>query len=333
VNWLITGGCGFIGVNLVLALLDSNRIEKIRIIDNLSVGKKEHLYSALGLNCCQDKDAFAKLNPKVELMVCNIHDENLAMQNCEGMDIVVHLAANTGVISSLMDPIADFKSNVVGTINYLEASRMHGVKKFLFASSGAVVGEQKPPINEDMVPHPISPYGASKLCGESYCSAYHGAYGLNTTVLRFGNVYGPHSYHKGSVIAKFIKHICKNEPIPIFGDGTQTRDFIYINDLIAAIFYAIERNKNGGEIFQIATHQEHSVFEVAQELNRLSEKYLKRRGQIIYKRKREGEVQRNFADITKAKRVIGFEPQIKLKKGLENTLRWFLDKHSDTKEM
>jgi len=193
----------------------------------------------------------------LELVVGDVTEKSLALNVCKGADAVVHLAASTGVIPSVEDPEQDFASNVVGTFNYLEAARLNGIGRFVFASSGAPLGEQVPPVHEEMVPHPISPYGAGKLCGEAYCSAYHGSFGLETVVLRFGNVYGPHSKHKGSVVAKFIRHIMASEPLPIYGDGNQTRDFIYVEDLTEAILLALNRADVGGEIFQIATHREH----------------------------------------------------------------------------
>jgi UDP-glucose 4-epimerase len=140
----------------------------------------------------------------------------------------------------------DCMVNVLGTFNYLDACRKSNVKRFVFASSGAPLGEQEPPIHEEMVPRPISPYGASKLCGEAYCSAFHGSFGVETVCLRFGNVYGPYSTHKGSVVAKFIKQILERETLTIYGDGSQTRDFIYIDDLIRAVWAGVTVPGVGG---------------------------------------------------------------------------------------
>ena len=323
-NCLITGGCGFIGINFIKYLLNKNENHRIRVVDNLSVGKRENLSSISEFaEITRDEIGEAPVEG-VELIVGDVLDESLPMPACRGMDTVVHLAANTGVIPSIEDPRSDCMSNVVGTFNYLEAARLNGVRCFVFASSGAPLGEQKPPIHEEMVPHPISPYGASKLCGEAYCSAYYGAFALDTVVLRFGNVYGAHSTHKGSVVAKFIKHILASESLPIYGDGTQTRDFIYIDDLIEAILLALDRPHVGGQVFQIATHKEHTVAEVAEEINRLAHMYLGRRSPIIFEKERRGEVRRNYSDISKAKKLLGFEPKYDLKRGLEKTFKWFL---------
>lgn len=323
-NYLITGGCGFIGTNLIRQMHTTNRDYKIRVIDDLSVGNRESLGIISEFHEIPDDMINSNFSNPLELVVGDIRDKDLAHRVCRNVDAVIHLAANTGVIPSIEDPRGDCITNVIGTFNYLEAARTNKVKRFVFASSGAPLGEQEPPIHEEMVPHPISPYGASKLCGEAYCSAYYGSFGLETVVLRFGNVYGPYSNHKGSVVAKFIKHILAGEPLPIYGDGNQTRDFIYVGDLVEAIVFAMEKPGIGGEVFQIATHLEHTVGEVAEELNALAQKHLGRTSPIVYERERKGEVRRNFSDISKARRMLGFEPKYDLKRGLEETFLWYL---------
>jgi len=323
-NFLVTGGCGFIGVNLIRHLLQMEAGYKTRVVDNLSVGTREDLamvgdFVQIGKGGIGESPVHA-----LGLAVADIRDGKFAFLACKGIDVVIHLAANTGVIPSIEDPRGDCEANVMGTLNYLEAARRNGVRRFVFASSGAPLGEQEPPIHEEMVPHPISPYGASKLAGEGYCSAFHGSFGLETVVLRFGNVYGPYSTHKGSVVAKFIKHILADEPLPIYGDGTQTRDFIYVEDLIDAILLAVKQPGIGGETFQIATHREHTVVEVAEELNCLAKAHLGRESKILYEKERKGEVKRNYSDISKARRLLGFQPKYDLAMGLKETFLWFL---------
>jgi len=322
-NILVTGGCGFIGVNLVRYLLKLDENVRIRIVDNFSIGQPEDLRRVCSIKRLE-ADQLNRWQDGVCLAEGDILDEDLAEKICQGADGVVHLAANTGVIPSIEDPRADYMANVLGTFNYLETARKFRVRKFVFASSGAPLGEQEPPIHEEMVPRPISPYGASKLCGEAYCSAFHGSFDVETVALRFGNVYGPRSSHKGSVVAKFIRHIMAGETLPIYGDGNQTRDFIYVEDLVNAILLALERPNVGGEVFQIATHREHTVGEVAEVLNRLAEKHLGRKSEIVYENERKGEVKRNYSDISKARRMLGFEPRWELEKGLEETFLWFL---------
>jgi UDP-glucose 4-epimerase len=324
-NFLITGGCGFIGVNLVKHLLDENKDHRIRVVDNLSVGRREDLASVGEFTEIAKKEIGGGGPDRLELVVGDIRDAELAMTACQEADVVIHLAASTGVIPSIEDPRADCMDNVVGSFNYLEGARANGISRFVFASSGAPLGEQDPPIHEEMASHPMSPYGASKLAGEAYCSAYHGSFSLDTVVLRFGNVYGPYSYQKNSVVAKFIKHILASERLSIYGQGNQTRDFIYANDLVQAILLAMVKPGIGGEVFQIATHKEHTVFEVAEKLNQLAEKHLDRKSDIVFENERKGEIRRNYSDIRKAIKMLGFEPQYDLKEGLEKTFLWFLE--------
>ncbi len=322
---VITGGCGFIGVNLIRFLLTNDEEISIRILDNLSVGQPEDLARVCKFNRWKDDNPSQWKAGGVFLVTGDIRDFDLSLQVCQGADVIVHLAANTGVIPSIEDPRKDCELNVLGTFNYLESARQQGVARFILASSGAPLGEQIPPIHEEMVPRPISPYGASKLCGEAYCSAFHGSYGLETVCLRFGNVYGPYSYHKGSVVAKFIKHLLADEPLPIYGDGNQTRDFIYVDDLARAVWLSMSAPDIGGQVFQIATHREHTVAEVAEMLNELARNLLGKKGLIIHENARKGEVLRNFSDIGKAKKLLGWEPRWNLSQGLENTFKWFVE--------
>jgi UDP-glucose 4-epimerase len=331
-NYLITGGCGFIGVNLISWLLSNGKDHKIRVLDNLSVGRTEDLASIREVDKITKEEISGAPVRGLELVVGDVRDNGLVGAACKGADTVVHLAASTGVSPSIEDPMADCMDNVLGTLNVLEGARQSGATRFVFASSGAALGEKNPPIHEEMVPRPISPYGASKLAGEGYCTAYHGSFDLETVALRFGNVYGPNSSHKSSVVTKFIRHILKSEPLPIYGDGNQTRDFIYVDDLIEAIVSSLDRPNIGGEIFQIATHKEHSVIEVAQVLNELAEEHLGRKSEIVFENERKGEIKRNYSDISKARKMLGFEPKYDLKEGLEKTFLWFLEEYQREKK-
>ncbi len=233
-SYLVTGGCGFIGTSLIAHILKEHPKAKIRVLDNLSVGSRDDLAEVCNFT---DVDlARSSLHHtqslSVELIAGDIKDFDTCLKCCEGIDVVVHLAANTGVAPSVENPRQDMEANVIGTFNILEAARLAGAKNFIFASSGAPIGEVEPPIHEEIAPKPVSPYGASKLAGEAYCSAYYRTFGLKTVSLRFGNVYGPRSKHKNSVVAKFFKQALAGEPLEIYGDGNQTRDFIYIDDLI-----------------------------------------------------------------------------------------------------
>ena len=322
---VVTGGCGFIGVNLIEYLL-SKGIVSIRVVDNLAVGSRDDLLSVSKFTEIEKKDLAGGWTDGVSLVVGDILDGDLAKKVMEGADAIVHLAASTGVIPSIEDPKRDMESNVIGTVNYLEASRLNNVSRFVFASSGAPLGDVKPPIDEKCVPRPLSPYGAGKLAGEGYSTAYFGSFGLETIALRFGNVYGPRSTHKGSVVAKFIKNILEGKPLVVYGDGSQTRDFIYVGDLIDAIFRSLFVGKKdaAGEVFQIATNRETTVNEIAEILSDLANGRLGFRPEIIYEEERKGEIKRNYSDISKARAILGFEPAYDIKKGLEETFGWFL---------
>jgi len=326
-NWLITGGCGFIGRNLIRWLNENQPGDNtIRVLDNLSVGTRDDL-AALGqvidrpATEIQDGPAVGGL----ELVEGDILDMDAVLKATRGVDVIVHLAANTGVAPSVEDPRKDCETNVIGTLNMLEAARHHGIKRFVFASSGAPVGETEPPIHEEKAPHPVSPYGASKLAGEGYCSSYARTFGIDTVALRFGNVYGPGSTHKSSVVAKFIRLATEGQTLEIYGDGRQTRDFIYIDDLVQAIHQAATLEGIGGEVFQIATSRESTVNEIAEALVQTLEKAGVTTPEIRYGEARQGDVLRNFSDTTKAKEKLGWQATTTVDQGLLKTVDWFLN--------
>lgn len=294
---LITGGCGFVGANLLHYLYEKHCT--IRILDNLSTGKKEYI----------DR---LSLPESPELIMGDIRNKENVGKAVEGMDAIVHLAAHTNVIESLENPDDSWDINVTGTFNLLEACRKDGIEEFVFASSNAVAGEQTPPINETKLPQPLSPYGASKLAGEALCSAYYHSYGLKTTSLRFSNLYGPFADHKTSVIAKFIELARKEIPFTIYGDGNQTRDFVHVDDICHAIYLSLTNQTSHGEVFQIARGKETTINELVEILNKIAGKKIR----TIHEPERKGEIRRTYSDISKAREVLGFEPQVELKEGL-----------------
>ena len=324
-KWLITGGCGFLGTSLIKDL-STEAGQSVRVLDNLTVGTREDLAgvaeytetAAANLKPMQDTETFS-----CELVVGDILDEHLALEVCRGADVIVHFAANTGVPVSVAHPREDCMANVLGTFNYLESARQNGVKRFVFASSGAPAGEVEPPIHEELPAHPVSPYGASKLAGEGYCSAYFRSYGIDTVALRFGNVYGPGSLHKSSVVAKFIRRALDGETLEIYGDGTQTRDFIYIDDLVEAVRLAATVESIGGEAFQIATNRETTVGEMTELLVSVLADVGVRNIKVINGEIRLGDVKRNFSDTTKARERMDWEPKIELVDGLKLTASYF----------
>lgn len=324
-NWIITGGCGFIGRNLIKKLTDEGG-HFIRIVDNLSVGTRDDLTVVCEFyETAHENESFSV--PKgsaVELIVGDILDEDLALRATKGMDIIVHLAANTGVAPSVNNPRMDCLTNVIGTLNFLESARLNKVKRFVFASSGAPAGECEPPIHEELPPHPVSPYGASKLAGEGYCSAYFRTFEIETVSLRFSNVYGPLSTKKDSVVAKFIKLAMAGNDLEIYGDGSQTRDFLYIDDLIQAVLCAASVKGIGGEVFQIATASETTVDEIAgMLLKELERSGVAKNVRIHYSEPRLGDVKRNFSDTSKAKEILNWEPEVLLKDGIKKVIDWF----------
>jgi len=318
-KWLITGGCGFIGSNLVSHILRENPEARIRIIDNFSVGTREDLMDAISLI---GKDSVKEHN-ELEIIEGDIRNYDICLKSCDEIDVVVHLAASTGVAPSVENPGFDMETNVIGTFNMLESARKCKVEKFIFASSSAPIGDVDPPIHEEKAPKPVSPYGASKLAGEAYCSAYYRTFGLKTISLRFGNVYGPLSRHKDSVVAKFIKQALAGETLVIYGDGNQTRDFIYIEDLIQAIMLSVKSDV-GGEVFQIATFKETTVNEIARKIAELAKTRLGINVNIIHGDARPGDVKRNYSDISKAMKTLGYSPKYDLDTGLTKTFEYFL---------
>jgi len=256
----------------------------------------------------------------------SIMDEVVVREEVRHHDAVVHLAAQSGVPTSLADPLNDCHLNILGTLNLLEACRStqsdRGKPRFVFASSNAVLGRQLPPATENKAPLPMSPYGASKLAGEAYCLAYNGSWGLGTIALRFGNVYGPYSAHKKSVIARFFHDLSNNGNITIEGDGQQTRDFIFVEDLCRALLKAID-TQACGEIFQISSGIETSIWELGNMIVAITG----RQAKIAHVAARLGEARRNRSDIGKAASILGWTPQVSLHEGLQQTFEW----HSEWK--
>jgi UDP-glucose 4-epimerase len=306
---VITGGAGFVGLNLVSLLL-KRRNWQIRIVDNFSNSTPERLTRVAGGN--------------VEVIDADIRDARAAAEAVAGADAVVNLAAQTGIPLSLEDPRADLEQNVIGTFNYLEAARRAGVMSFVQASSAAVLGNAQPPQTEDKPSRPRSPYGASKAAGEGYCMAYAASFGLNCTVLRFSNVYGPLSWSKGSVVAAFAKRALAGKPLVVNGGGMQTRDFLYVRDLAGVLSRAIDGDlaAAGGAPINVATGVQTSIATLAEAVAAHFAK-TKRRCDIEAAPSREGDVAVSAPSID---RLRGLLPDLKLRslaQGLPETLDWF----------
>lgn len=300
---LITGGLGFVGTNLI-SLLTKTRGYEIVVLDDESLGKRSHVQET------------------IEFIPGSICDRQLVDKALKGVDAVVHLAAHTRVVESMENPTYNFEVNVNGSFNVLSAMRDAGIKRLVSASTGgAILGEVKPPVHEAMVAQPTAPYGASKLAVEGYCSAFNTAYGMEAVSLRFSNVYGPRSFHKGSVVAAFYKRILAGKPLVVYGDGSQIRDFVFVEDLCQGIKQAIEQENLTG-VFQLGTGIPTSVNTLISQMKTVvGDDYPV---EVEYKDFRTGELRETYCDISKARQGLGFDPDTPLKDGLKATWDWFL---------
>lgn len=298
---LITGGCGFIGNNVVRHLTQHNH--SIVVVDNFSIGNAASL-ADLDVDIHQG-----------DILQVSAWEHLLA-----DVDAIVHLAANTGVQNSVINPFDDYELNVRGTFNLLLAARNYGVAHFIFASSNASIGKQIAPMHENYAPLPISPYGASKLAGEGYCLAFGATYDIRTVVLRFANVYGQYSAHKNSVVTRFFNDAFHHQILTIYGNGLQTRDFIHAQDIALGIRLALENADVNAEIIQLGSGLETQIIELAERINQLMPTPV----EIDYQPPRQSDIYRNYSDIRKAQRMLGFQPTIDLTQGLVDTCTWLL---------
>lgn len=300
---LVTGGCGFIGANLVSRLRESDH--EITILDNFSRGNRNYL------------DDLSTYN----VIEADIRDEESVYKTLKGKDAIIHLAAFGSVVESVESPEENFSVNVEGTFKVLNAAHRAGIERLVFSSTGgALIGNATPPVNEQSVPLPISPYGASKLAGEGYCCAFANAYDMSITSLRFANVVGPISWHKKGAVTAFFKAIMEGAPIRIYGDGSATRDFLYVDDLCRGIIAALEARDQGFNVYHLASGREVSVKELAMIACEVASAP---NHPIHYEYKRKGEVERNFADYNKAREELNFKPTISIENAMELTWQWF----------
>ena len=298
---LVTGGAGFIGSHLVETLVKQG--QRVRVLDNLSTGKKQNLAGVLG---------------ELELFVGDVRDRQAVDRAVEGVDVVVHLAALIDVHESVAKPLLYHEVNCTGTLNLLEVAKGR-VGKLIYASTAAVYGNPfKLPIGEDHPLNPVSPYAASKLSAENYCLAYLHSYDLKVTVLRLFNVYGPGQGSKGysGVITKFIERIKGNRPPVIFGDGKQTRDFIYVDDVIGFITRALERDAVG--TYNVGTGRSVSIRCSADLLLELMNR--KDLG-VTFGDFRPEDVLNSVADMSRSSDAFGLESGISLREGLSRTIQ------------
>ena len=330
-KWLVTGGAGFVGSNLIDAILtdaaSQGTAAQVVVLDNFSASSFDEFRQGAPLDQARmigpDEPVWDPARP-LGVVQGDIRDMDAVTRVTQGADVIVHLAANTGVQPSVASPRLDCEQNILGTLNMLEGARAAGVQRFVFASSGAPAGLSEPPITERIAPRPVSPYGASKLAGEAYCCAYAVAFGVPTVALRFSNIYGPRSWRKGSVVATFIRQAMTRQPITLNGDGAQTRDFIHVDDLTRAIRLSAITPGISGELYQVATGRETSI----RDLLALMQAEFRAAGlpepQVGYADRSAADVLRNFADASKAARELGWRPEKDLAEGLRETLAWFM---------
>jgi UDP-glucose 4-epimerase len=301
-NILVTGGAGFIGSNLIPELLKVAG-RRIVVLDNESNG---HLKDLDGL--------------RVECIRGELLDRSTLEKAIAGVDTIVHLAADTRVMDSIVDPRKNFDANVVGTFLLLEIARKMGVRRIVAASTGgAILGEAPAPIHEDMVARPLSPYGASKLAMEGYLSAFGGAYGMVTTALRFSNVFGPKSYLKGSVVAHFFKALLAGKPLVVYGDGSQIRDYVYVGDLVRGISRAIDVEVAGA--IQLGSGRPTTLNQLIETMKQAVGPSV--RVEVQYEPRRAGEIHTTWCEIAHARKTLGYDPSTSLADGLVATWKWF----------
>ncbi len=308
-KFLITGGAGFIGSNLADFLLSQGHF--VRVLDNFTTGKKDNLNQAQN----QGKDQF-------ELLSGDVRDLVIVDRACVGIDVVLHQASLKSVPESLKIPNAYNEVNIQGTVNVLEAAKKNGVKRFVFASSSAVYGDNDQfPLKETALPVPLSPYAVTKLCKEYYCKIFSESFELSTVALRYFNVFGPRQAKDDEysvVIPKFIDCLKNDRPTPIFGDGGQSRDFIYIDDVVMANYLAATVPDIKHEVINVASGKDHTILELTKTLNHILNKNIAPQFLPL----RMGDIYRSAADISKAKRILGFHPAVSLEEGLRRTVKY-----------
>jgi nucleoside-diphosphate-sugar epimerase len=310
---LVTGGAGFIGSHLVDRLLKEGF--EVTVLDNLSSGNMQNLPS----NCAEGNFRFVE---------GDIRDLDLAREITKDVDVVFHEAAFVSVTLSVQNPLLANDVNVSGTLNLLKASLDSGVKRFVFASSAAVYGEASSPLrSEGMIPDPLSPYGVSKLAGENYVRSFYKVYGFETVSLRYFNVYGPRQSFDtncayGGVITIFLNRLLRNMSPIVFGDGEQSRDFVCVGDVVESNILALSCQNAAGESFNIGSGKGVTVNRVGQILKRLLKK---EDVENMYVNPRPGDPQHGYADITKARRILGYCPKSTLKSGLAELVSWYTE--------
>jgi UDP-glucose 4-epimerase len=300
---LVTGGAGFIGSHIVKRLVRDGA--RVRVVDNLSTGQIKRLNGVLS---------------SIEFIEGDLAEDSLANTVVDGVDYVLHQAALPSVQRSVADPLVTNRANVTATVNLLEGCRNARVRRFVYAASSSAYGDTEVlPKNENLPPNPLSPYALQKFVGERYCKLYRDLYGLETVSLRYFNVFGPgqdpHSEYS-AVIPKFITRLLANQPITIHGDGEQSRDFTFIDNVVEANLLALEAPDAVGKMCNIGCGERTTL----NRLVALLEELLRVKAQVSYGPAKAGDVRHSLADIERAKAILNYQPNITVEEGLRRTI-------------
>jgi len=311
-NILVTGGAGFIGSNLVDALLKDERINLVRVLDNLSNGHRRNIEEFLD-------------NPNFEFLEGDIRDYSSCIQGCKGVDLISHQAALGSVPRSIESPLTTNAVNIGGTLNVFTAAKEAGIKRVVYAASSSTYGDSlSMPKREDVIGSPISPYAVTKLVNELYANVYAKLYDINFIGLRYFNVFGPRQDPNGAyaaVIPLFVKAIIEEKSPTIHGDGLQSRDFTYIDNVVQANFNALftENESALNEVYNVALGQRTTLLQLFETLREVAGSDLK----VNHGPDRPGDVKHSLADISKAKNYLGYDPKVDINEGLKRSFEWY----------
>jgi UDP-glucose 4-epimerase len=305
---MVTGVAGFIGSALARALLTQG--DQVRGVDNFSTGKKENIL---------------EIRERIDFREVDLLDAGAISSACQGVDYILHQAAIPSVPKSVLDPVTSNRANLDATVNLLVAARDAKVKRVVYAASSSAYGDTPTlPKREDMTPNPISPYAVAKLASEHYMISFYRCYGLETVCLRYFNIFGPRqdpaSPYSG-VLAKFITQMLRGEQPTIFGDGTQSRDFTYVDNAVAANLLACRASAQeaAGRVFNVATAQRVDLNETIRVLKKLTGYS----GEVKYAPERSGDVKHSLADLSQAEKHLGYKPSVDFEEGLRRTIEWY----------
>ena len=306
-TYLVTGGAGFIGSHIVDELV--HRGERVRVLDNFSTGRPANL---------------AQVREAIELIEGDVRDLATVRAAMRGADYVLHQAALASVPRSVADPLASNEVNVTGTLNVLLAAREVGVRRVVYASSSSVYGDSPQlPKREDMPTQPLSPYAVSKLAGEAYCLAFHQVYGLPVVALRYFNVFGPRqdpTSQYAAVIPRFVTAALRGEPLTVYGDGHQSRDFTYVSNVVEANLLACESDAAVGQVLNASCGERYSLLDL---IARLQELLNGAPLQVRHSDPAPGDVRHSQADISRARQLLGYAPRVDFASGLRRTVEWY----------